>query len=232
LGFSKAYFLASKFDFEFLGCYDFSVLVMAYESWVLGHRVFFNSGTKLFYPTHENRTKRMPMKVLGGTNSRYPFPIVSNCVGPLSCKSFQVSSYGNNAKLLSGTSLKMKCLGSDSDCLQEKNVVSNANLKFINEVLLKKGIILAATVCGVLVFGCPKVFAVEGIVNAGYGVIGQSILLLKSTWPTVLQVLRLFKEQGLLLALLLGLSAFFSLAETSITTLWPWKVSCLFPPLI
>jgi hypothetical protein len=105
-------------------------------------------------------------------------------------------------------------------------------LKFINEVLVKRGIILAATVCGVLVFGCPKFFAVEGIVNAGYGVVGQSILLLKSTWPTVLQVLRLFKEQGLLLALLLGLSAFFSLAETSITTLWPWKVSCLFPPFI
>ncbi|KAK9938744.1 hypothetical protein M0R45_015466 [Rubus argutus] len=31
-------------------------------------------------------------------------------------------------------------------------------------------------------------------------------------------------EQGLILAALLGLSAFFSVAETSITTLWPWKV--------
>ncbi|KAK3009968.1 hypothetical protein RJ639_012360, partial [Escallonia herrerae] len=37
-------------------------------------------------------------------------------------------------------------------------------------------------------------------------------------------VLGVFKEQGLVLAALLGLSAFFSMAETSITTLWPWKV--------
>jgi CBS domain containing-hemolysin-like protein len=40
----------------------------------------------------------------------------------------------------------------------------------------------------------------------------------------VLQVLQLIREQGLVLAALLGLSAFFSMAETSITTLWPWKV--------
>ncbi|CAA2957713.1 DUF21 domain-containing At3g13070, chloroplastic [Olea europaea subsp. europaea] len=33
-----------------------------------------------------------------------------------------------------------------------------------------------------------------------------------------------FKEQGLVFAALLGLSAFFYMAETSITTLWPWKV--------
>jgi hypothetical protein len=33
-----------------------------------------------------------------------------------------------------------------------------------------------------------------------------------------------YAEQGLILAALLGLSAFFSVAETSITTLWPWKV--------
>lgn len=195
---------------------------MALESWVLGHRIF-NSGSKLLYPTYENRTKRMPIKV-----SNCPFPIVSNCVGPFTSTSFNLSSHGENVKLFSGTRLKVKCVGSDGDCLREKNAVSNANLKFINEFLVKRGIILAATVCGVLVFGCPRVLAIEGVVNAGYGVIGQSILLLKSTWPTVLQILRLFKEQGLLLALLLALSAFFSLAETSITTLWPWKVSCLF----
>ncbi|KAB1199136.1 hypothetical protein CJ030_MR0G027304 [Morella rubra] len=79
-------------------------------------------------------------------------------------------------------------------------------------------------VCGVLVFGCRRVFAMEGVTNAGYGVIGQSILLLRNAWPKTLQVLRVFKEQGLILAALLGLSAFFSMAETSITTLWPWKV--------
>lgn len=43
-------------------------------------------------------------------------------------------------------------------------------------------------------------------------------------WPKFCQLLLVFKEQGLLLAALLSLSAFFSMAETSITTLWPWKV--------
>ncbi|XP_031284829.1 DUF21 domain-containing protein At1g55930, chloroplastic-like [Pistacia vera] len=84
--------------------------------------------------------------------------------------------------------------------------------------------VLGALVCGVLVFGCKRVFAVESAVNAGYGDIGQSILLLKNAWIKVSQVLRVFKEQGLVLATLLGLSAFSSMAETSITTLWPWKV--------
>ncbi|GJP66735.1 hypothetical protein CLOP_g23644, partial [Closterium sp. NIES-67] len=37
-------------------------------------------------------------------------------------------------------------------------------------------------------------------------------------------LLKVLREQGVLLAVLLGLSAFFSMAETSITTLWPWKV--------
>ncbi|CAI8586984.1 unnamed protein product [Vicia faba] len=106
--------------------------------------------------------------------------------GPFSSTTFHGSngsygsSYVNNVKLVRGTSLKMKCLGSsDSESVVSN---SNANLKFIDEFLVKSGIVLAATVCGVLVFGCPEVFASE------------------------------------------GLSAFFSLAETSITTLWPWKV--------
>ncbi|XP_048532345.1 DUF21 domain-containing protein At1g55930, chloroplastic-like [Triticum urartu] len=55
-------------------------------------------------------------------------------------------------------------------------------------------------------------------------VVGWVALRLRGSWPTVLQVLQLLREQGLILALLLGLSAFFSMAETSITTLWPWKV--------
>ncbi|XP_020263771.1 DUF21 domain-containing protein At1g55930, chloroplastic-like [Asparagus officinalis] len=42
--------------------------------------------------------------------------------------------------------------------------------------------------------------------------------------PKLIQVLHVLKDQGLILAGLLGLSAFFSMAETAITTLWPWKV--------
>ncbi|KAG4964314.1 hypothetical protein JHK82_038536 [Glycine max] len=193
--------------------------MMALESWVLSHQVF-TSSSRLFYPAHENRRKSLPIKVLG-RNTRYPFPFVPNCVAPSTFARLQASSFGTDAKLLDRT--KLRCLGSSSDCLSDRNAVSKANLNFIQE-LLKRGIILAATVCGVLVFGCSRVFAVEGVANAGYGVFGQSILLLTNTWPKVLQVLRIFKEQGLVLAVLLGLSAFFSMAETSITTLWPWKV--------
>uniref|UniRef100_A0A803LQ35 Uncharacterized protein n=1 Tax=Chenopodium quinoa TaxID=63459 RepID=A0A803LQ35_CHEQI len=93
------------------------------------------------------------------------------------------------------------------------------------KALLKNGMFLTAIVCGVFLFECRKVMAVEGVVNAGYGVIGQSILLLRNAWPKTLQVLMVFKEQGLILAALLSLSAFFSMAETSITTLWPWKLA-------
>ncbi|GLT40356.1 hypothetical protein SLA2020_144980 [Shorea laevis] len=40
-------------------------------------------------------------------------------------------------------------------------------------------------------------------------------------------VLKIFKEQGVILTALLGLSAFFSMAKTSITTLCSWKVAIL-----
>ncbi|KAM5585317.1 hypothetical protein ABKV19_004623 [Rosa sericea] len=55
-------------------------------------------------------------------------------------------------------------------------------------------------------------------------VVDKCILMFRNAWPKTLLVLQVFKEQGLILAALLGLSAFFSMAETSITTLWPWKV--------
>ena len=42
--------------------------------------------------------------------------------------------------------------------------------------------------------------------------------------PTLSQVAKVVSEQGVLLTVLLAASAFFSMAETSITTLWPWKV--------
>ncbi|KAK5840240.1 hypothetical protein PVK06_009129 [Gossypium arboreum] len=90
-------------------------------------------------------------------------------------------------------------------------------------VLVKRGI-LVAMVCDVLVFGCKRVFPVDGVANAGYGVIGQCILLLRNAWPKASMILKVFKEQDLVLTTFLGLSAFFSMAETAITTLWPWKV--------
>lgn len=105
----------------------------------------------------------------------------------------------------------------------EKSDATEATSGFMR-LLVRQGVILVALFCGIMVVGGRRVFAVESVVNAGYGVFGQSILLLRNAWPKVSQLLRVFKDQGLILALLLGLSAFFSMAETAITTLWPWKV--------
>lgn len=60
-----------------------------------------------------------------------------------------------------------------------------------------------------------------GTVEAAAGI---GWMALQGGWPRVLQILQLLREHGLVLAALLSLSAFFSMAETSITTLWPWKV--------
>ncbi|ESQ29869.1 hypothetical protein EUTSA_v10011303mg [Eutrema salsugineum] len=87
------------------------------------------------------------------------------------------------------------------------------------ETLLKRGIPVFVLVFGVLLYGCSRK------ASTNYDAFGQSVLLLlKNAWPKTCQVLKLLREQGLILAVLLGLSAFFSMAETSITTLWPWKV--------
>ncbi|KAL7130837.1 hypothetical protein ABFS83_13G159300 [Erythranthe nasuta] len=93
------------------------------------------------------------------------------------------------------------------------------------EVLVRRRLAIAAAAIGVVVLlGCRRALAMEDVMSAGYGVWERSLLSLRSSWPKVLQVLKVFREQGLVLAFLLGLSAFFSMAETSITTLWPWKV--------
>ncbi|KAK9057214.1 hypothetical protein SSX86_024581 [Deinandra increscens subsp. villosa] len=101
---------------------------------------------------------------------------------------------------------------------------SNVDSCFL-EILVKRGLILAAACCGVFVLGCRGAVAAEGVLNGG-GFVGldQIKLSMMNSLPKVLMVLKVLKEQGLVLAALLGLSAFFSMAETSITTLWPWKV--------
>lgn len=167
----------------------------------------------------------MPMKALA-KNSGYPFPLVAKCVE-------QPCNFGGVSSILgSGSDFKpfgrcdMRCLvtsGKDLSGTKSSNDVSEEDMKFPKFVgeLVKKGIVLAATVCGVLMFGCERAFAMEGLVS----VMEQSKVFFRNAWPKVLPVLQIFKEQGVVLAVLLALSAFFSMAETSITTLWPWKVS-------
>lgn len=153
---------------------------------------------------------------------RHSHRFAVNCAGPSTSAGCYDARFQNNLVLR------------NKDPLRSLLVRSNENLSNYSvndpdaiEVVMRRGVVLVAMICGVLILGCKRVFAVESAVNAGYGVIGQSILLLRNAWPRVSQVLRVFKDQGLVLALLFGLSAFFSMAETSITTLWPWKVELL-----
>ncbi|KAK1273323.1 DUF21 domain-containing protein [Acorus gramineus] len=92
-------------------------------------------------------------------------------------------------------------------------------LKFV----LRHGFVLVAVVCGLCVIvGGRRVLAAEGVGILKSG--GASAVFGEESWSKFWHVMRMFREQGLVLAALLGLSAFFSMAETSITTLWPWKV--------
>ncbi|KAK8501719.1 hypothetical protein V6N12_002456 [Hibiscus sabdariffa] len=176
---------------------------MALESSIFSRPTFIystNSSSFLFL----NRNLKNPSKFLSKSN-HYPTPVISTCSNPRVFKAFGVpknGSFGRKGLLK----------------VEKEDVGTDQNL-----ILVKRGI-LVALVCGVLFFGCKRVFAVEGVVNAGYGVIGQCILLLRNAWPKVSMILKVFKEQGLILTALLSLSAFFSMAETAITTLWPWKV--------
>lgn len=84
--------------------------------------------------------------------------------------------------------------------------------------------VLVSISCASLVWRCRAAYAVETVP----ALVPQLSVKVKALWgllwPKILQVLSVFRDQGLLISLLLGLSAFFSMAEISIMTLWPWKV--------
>ncbi|KAI3969513.1 hypothetical protein MKX01_020074 [Papaver californicum] len=148
---------------------------------------------------------RFPIRI---TNNHYKF---SSCV-PINCsrgKFDKAEAFEIRANLDSVYEDRM------IDCS-----IGNEKLDFL-KVLMKGLFIMSAMVCGVFVFQCGKVYAMEGVIN---NCLEQGKLVLKAAWPKLKKVLCVFKEQGLLLAALLSLSAFFSMAETSITTLWPWKI--------
>ncbi|TYH92153.1 hypothetical protein ES332_A13G162500v1 [Gossypium tomentosum] len=174
---------------------------MALESFFLSQPSFISS-TKSSPFKFFNRNLKFPSKFLSKIKN-CPTPQFSSFPNPRVFKSFglpKTDSSGDQTRL-----------GLSSEENEQK-------LSW-----LRKGI-LGAMVCGILILGCKRVFAVEEVVNAGYVVIGKSMLLLRNAWPKASMILKVFKEQGVVLTLLLGLSAFFSMAETAITTLWPWKI--------
>ncbi|XP_022975133.1 putative DUF21 domain-containing protein At3g13070, chloroplastic isoform X2 [Cucurbita maxima] len=157
------------------------------------------------------RYKAVPVRIFGG-NNRYPSFCLSNCVQFRSSGSILRTIYANGARLGCGDNESWNSL-----------IVLQPNQDYVREIA-KRLIVFTAIVYGVFVVGCKNVLATEGVVSFGKDIVGQGISTFSDAWPKALLVLKIFKEQGLILALLLGLSAFFSMAETSITTLWPWKV--------
>lgn len=192
-------------------------LEMAIES-LIYTRPAFVSGAKSPFLVVCDRRRRLPARVFPrGYQHSCRFAV--NCAGPSTSAGCYDAGFQNNLVFRNEVPLRSVLVRSSENLANCS--VSSADAV---EVAVRRGVVLVAMLCGVLFLGCRRVFAVESAVNAGYGVIGQSILLLRNAWPKVSQVLIVFKEQGLVLALLFGLSAFFSMAETSITTLWPWKV--------
>ncbi|KAF8019665.1 hypothetical protein BT93_G0375 [Corymbia citriodora subsp. variegata] len=190
---------------------------MALESLIFTRPAFI-SGAKSPFLVVCDRRRRLPVRFYP-RDYQHSYRFAVNCAGPSTSAGCCDAGFRNNLVFCNKVPLRSVLVRSSENLSN----YSKSNPDAI-EVVMRRGVVLVAMLCGVLFLGCKRVFAVESAVNAGYGVIGQSILLLRNAWPKVSQVLRVFKEQGLLLALLFGLSAFFSMAETSITTLWPWKV--------
>lgn len=84
--------------------------------------------------------------------------------------------------------------------------------------------VLMAMSCASLVWRCRAAYAVESVPALAPQLSVKVRALWGLLWPKILQVFSVFRDQGLLISALLALSAFFSMAETSIMTLWPWKV--------
>lgn len=187
---------------------------MALQSSTLGPPAF---SMKPFSLLHCYRFNALPVRIFR-SNNRCPILYSSNCVqfrssGSIFCTIYEETNvFSKGARLGCGVSGSSNCPSG-----------SEPNRDFVREIA-KRGIVFTAIAFGVLVVGCKNVLAMEGVVSLGKDIVGQGILSFRNAWPKTLMVLKIFKEQGLILALLLGLSAFFSMAETSITTLWPWKV--------
>ncbi|KAG0456797.1 hypothetical protein HPP92_024585 [Vanilla planifolia] len=131
-----------------------------------------------------------------------------------------VGRRGAAGELLRG---RARSISNSADCISREKMHVPGSVFLIRHGF-RIVFVFIAVAYGVFAVDCRRVLAASGILDTGMRVIGWDAELRRATWVKFLQVLKVFKEQGFILAVLLGLSAFFSMAETSITTLWPWKV--------
>lgn len=85
-------------------------------------------------------------------------------------------------------------------------------------------VVLVSVSCASLLWRCRPAYAVESVSALAPQLSVKVRAVWGLLWPKIVQVFSVFRDQGLLISVLLALSAFFSMAETSIMTLWPWKV--------
>ncbi|KAL7207611.1 hypothetical protein ACSBR1_029543 [Camellia fascicularis] len=111
------------------------------------------------------------------TNLRFSSRIPTNCIVLSTRNDLFSSRFQQNQGFV--------CRFQQSEVHGAEDSITSLKLGFF---VNRRTIVLAVTVVGVLVFGCRGVFAVEGVVDSGYGVIGQNILLLKSYWPKLSQL--------------------------------------------
>ncbi|KAJ7513613.1 hypothetical protein O6H91_23G006700 [Diphasiastrum complanatum] len=137
--------------------------------------------------------------------------MAGNC-GPQNERS---QSFYSSANGMEG---KIKETGSVPPTLESKKLIRLL-------IVLRQGLLMWIGVSSIAWLGSSG--TAKAVVNTampGIHPLAKMQAIVASAWPKTLLVLGVFRDQGLLLSVLLGLSAFFSMAETSITTLWPWKV--------
>ncbi|KAG9443479.1 hypothetical protein H6P81_014819 [Aristolochia fimbriata] len=132
----------------------------------------------------------------------------------MNCKPFKAGTPGGigvGSLWSFGRRVRLKA-SSDSDLLPD------LDSRFF-KVAARGGLVFVAIVCGVFIISRRAALLVEAL-----RVFQWSKLAVGGRSAELLQVLCGLREQWLVLATLLGFSAFFSMTETSIATLWPWMV--------
>ncbi|KAG9443524.1 hypothetical protein H6P81_014864 [Aristolochia fimbriata] len=125
------------------------------------------------------------------------------------CRSLKVVACGNRSKFwVRSAGAYDSCVPRDCVGVEESGVQLQ-----VGSILLRRGLVFVATACAVFMVGCRRAFSVEAA-----GVFERCGLLFRGGG------VQLLSSRPLVLFIFLSLSAILSMAETSIISLWPWKV--------
>ncbi|EXC05051.1 hypothetical protein L484_019299 [Morus notabilis] len=134
---------------------------MALDSSILNPPKFANGSKSLSF-LHYNTRIRVPTRIFS-KNNWYPF-----CVSYNSSKFRNFLSKRNDFYFAKE---RLRPMGKNDEAVSGENESLDLTFKFLRRIL-KCGIVSVAVVCKVLIYGYKRAFAIEGVVNAGCGVIG------------------------------------------------------------